>query len=169
MTEVLALLGRHLLTSASPNTFTTSGTEVYKIEAMTPADDADTPPIPTCTSRAQSVNLDGYVLFPATQTGGRLLALLLEPESQFGPPRLPELAETLRPGSTQCRLSLLYIALIVLALTISPHSSAPLPMNTRTFIERMALNVASEIVIYTVPLLDYGIHDFDNYVDPPRR
>jgi hypothetical protein len=42
-------------------------------------------------------------------------------------------------------------------------------MNTRTFIERMALNVASEIVIYTVPLLDYGIHDFDNYVDPPRR
>jgi hypothetical protein len=24
----------------------------------------------------------------------------------------------------------------------------------------------SEIVIYTVPLLDYGIHDFDNYVDP---
>lgn len=63
------------------------------------ATEADTPAMPTCTARAESVNLEGFVLFPATQIGGRLLALLLEPESQFGPPRLPELAETLRPGS----------------------------------------------------------------------
>jgi hypothetical protein len=67
---------------------------------MTPAGEIDAPAIPTCSARAESVNLDGFVLFPATQIGGRLLALLLEPESQFGPPRLPELAETLRPGST---------------------------------------------------------------------
>jgi hypothetical protein len=39
-------------------------------------------------------------------------------------------------------------------------------MNTRSLIERMMLSVALEIVIYTVPLLDYGIHDFDNYVAP---
>jgi hypothetical protein len=100
LTDVLALLARHGLTSASPEAFAFSSTEVYGIESMTPADEADTPPIPTCTARAESLNLDGYVLFPVTQTGGRLLALLLEPESQFGPSRLPELAETLRPGST---------------------------------------------------------------------
>jgi hypothetical protein len=66
---------------------------------MTPAREPDDPAIPKCNARAEKVNLDGLVLFPAKQTGGRLLALLLEPESQFGPPRLPELAETLRPGS----------------------------------------------------------------------
>ena len=100
LTEVLAVLARHGITSATPETFTHSATEIYGIEAMTPADEADTPPIPTCTARSERVNLDGFVLFPVTQTGGRLLALLLEPESQFGPSRLPELAETLRPGST---------------------------------------------------------------------
>jgi hypothetical protein len=97
---VLALLGRHRLASASAQAFSSPATEIYEIEAMTPASEADAPPIPTCRTRAESVNLDGLVLFPATQTGGRLLALLLEPESQFGPHRLPELAETLRPGST---------------------------------------------------------------------
>jgi hypothetical protein len=97
---LLALLSRHGLASASPETFRSSATEVYGIEAMTPAGEIDAPAIPTCSARAESVNLDGFVLFPAPQIGGRLLALLLEPESQFGPPRLPELAETLRPGST---------------------------------------------------------------------
>jgi hypothetical protein len=100
LTEVLAVLGRHRLASSSPENFRSSATEVFGIEAMTPAGEADAPAIPTCIARAKSVNLDGFVLFPATQAGGRLLALLLEPESQFGPPRLPELAETLRPGST---------------------------------------------------------------------
>jgi len=42
-------------------------------------------------------------------------------------------------------------------------------MNSRVPIELVMINVGLEIVIYTVPLLDYGIHDFDNYVDPPRR
>ncbi|MGA2218450.1 MAG: hypothetical protein ABSG51_10215, partial [Terracidiphilus sp.] len=97
---VISLLGRHRLASASPEAFRSSGAEVYGIEALTPAGEVDAPAIPICSARAESVNLDGFVLFPATQTGGRLLALLLEPESQFGPPRVPELAEALRPGST---------------------------------------------------------------------
>jgi hypothetical protein len=67
---------------------------------MTPAGEADAPAIPTCSARKQSLNLDDFVLFPATQTGGRLMALLIEPESQFGPSRVPELAETLLPGAT---------------------------------------------------------------------
>ncbi|MGA2538371.1 MAG: M14 family zinc carboxypeptidase [Terracidiphilus sp.] len=100
LTGVLALLGRHALASASPTEFRSAATEVIGIEAMTPAGEADAPAIPTCNARAESVDLDGFVPFPATQTGARLLALLLEPVSQFGPPRLPELAETLRPGST---------------------------------------------------------------------
>ena len=99
LTEVLDLLARHRLATASIEAFWAAATEVYRIEAMTMATEADTPAMPTCTARAESVNLEGFVLFPATQIGGRLLALLLEPESQFGPPRLPELAETLRPGS----------------------------------------------------------------------
>jgi Zinc carboxypeptidase len=100
LTAVLALLGRHRLASASPEAFRSSAAEIYGIEAISPAGEADAPAIPTCRARAESVNLDDFVLFPTTQTGGRLLALLLEPESQFGPARLPELAETLRPGST---------------------------------------------------------------------
>jgi len=100
LTGVLALLGRHRLASASAQVFRSSTAEIYEIEAMTPSTEDDAPPIPTCIARAGSVNLDGLVLFPAAQTGGRLLALLLEPESQFGPPRIPELAEILRPGST---------------------------------------------------------------------
>jgi len=99
-TGVLALMHRHGLESVSPEAFRSSATEVYGIEAMTPASEADTPAIPTCRARTESLNLDDFVLFPATQTGGRLMALLLEPESQFGPPRVPELAETLRTGST---------------------------------------------------------------------
>jgi hypothetical protein len=97
---VLALLGRHGLASSSPETFRSSAREVYGIEAVTPASEVDAPAFPTCSARTRRVNLDDFVLYPVTQTGGRLLALLLEPESQFGPPRLPELAETLRPGST---------------------------------------------------------------------
>jgi len=100
LTGVLALLGKHGLTRASPKVFGSLTTEVYRIEAMTPAGEADAPPIPTCSVRAESFNLDGFVLFPAKQIGGRLLALLLEPVSQFGPPRLAELADALRPGST---------------------------------------------------------------------
>ena len=100
LTGVLALMCRHGLESASPEAFRSSATEVYGIEAMTPANEADTPAIPTCRARTESLNLDDFVLFPATQTGGRLMALLLEPESQFGPPRVPELAETLLPGAT---------------------------------------------------------------------
>ena len=100
LTGVLALLRRHGLESASPEAFRSSATEVYGIEAMTPAGEADAPAIPTCSARKQSLNLDDFVLFPATQTGGRLMALLIEPESQFGPSRVPELAETLLPGAT---------------------------------------------------------------------
>ena len=100
LTDVLLLLGRHRLSGASPDAFRSSVSEIYEIEAMTPAGEADAPAIPTCSARAERVNLDSFVLFPATQCGGRLLALLLEPRSQFGPPRLPELAQTLRPGST---------------------------------------------------------------------
>jgi hypothetical protein len=100
LTGVLDLLGRHGLTSIPPEAFEFSATEVYGIEAMTPDGEADAPAIPTCNVRTESVSLDGFVLFHTAQTGGRLLALLLEPVSQFGPPRLPELVETLRAGST---------------------------------------------------------------------
>jgi hypothetical protein len=99
LTGILALLARHRLTIAPPASFSSATAEMYVVDAMTPATEADTPPIPTCRPQAANVDLNGFVLFPTAQTGGRLLALLLEPESQFGPHRLPELAETLRPGS----------------------------------------------------------------------
>lgn len=100
LTGVLELLGRHGLASSAARAFRSFHGEVYQIEAMTPAGEEDAPAIPACRLRAEKFNPNGLVLFPTAQTGGRLLALLLEPESQFGPPRFPELAETLRPGST---------------------------------------------------------------------
>ena len=100
LTGVLALLGRHGLAGASPDAFRSLAFEVSRIESLAPAGEPEAPPIPTCKLRAERVDLDAYVLYPATGVGGRLLALLLEPESQFGPHRLPELAETVRPGST---------------------------------------------------------------------
>ena len=98
-TGLLAILAKHHFGTESASRFSASRTEVYRIESMIPASDEDSPPLPVCTLQREPVSLDDFAIFPTEQTGGRLLSLLLEPESQFGPHRLPELAGTLQPGS----------------------------------------------------------------------
>jgi hypothetical protein len=96
---VLAAVAKHRFRTASASEFRASITEVYRIEAMIPSSDEDTPSLPICSVEPAHPNLDDFVVFPTRQQGGRLLTLLLEPESQFGPHRLPELAEMLQPGA----------------------------------------------------------------------
>lgn len=100
LTETLALLSRHQLVFSSHRSFKSAATESYRIEAMIPASEVEAPAIPVCSARTEKVKLEDFILFPVEQTGGRLMALILEPESQFGPGRLPELADALKLSST---------------------------------------------------------------------
>jgi Zinc carboxypeptidase len=99
LADVLDSAARHRLHPFAAGGFRPSSTEAYRIESIIPAVDEDTPPLPVCSLELAHQNLDGFVVFPTRQQGGRLLTLLLEPESQFGPHRLPELAEKLQPGA----------------------------------------------------------------------
>ncbi len=96
---VLAAVAKHRFETAGVGDFCSSITEEYRIESLIPSSDEDTPALPICSAQPTPLNLDDFVVFPTRQPGGRLLTLLLEPESQFGPHRLPELAELLRPGA----------------------------------------------------------------------
>lgn len=96
---VLATIAKHRFGAASASEFRASVTQAYRIESMIPSSEEDTPPLPICSAEPAHQNLDDFAVFPTRQQGGRLLALLLEPESQFGPHRLPELAEMLQPGA----------------------------------------------------------------------
>lgn len=92
---VLDVLARHRFV---PGPVESAATEIYRIDSLIPAHDEETPAMPVCKPEPVTVSPDDYILFPTRQTGGNLLALLLEPESQFGPHRMPELAAALQPG-----------------------------------------------------------------------
>jgi len=96
---VLATVAKHRFGTASASEFRASVTQVYRVESVIPSSEEDTPPLPICSVEPAHPNLDDFAVFPTRQQGGRFLALLLEPESQFGPHRLPELAEMLQPGA----------------------------------------------------------------------
>jgi Zinc carboxypeptidase len=99
LTGVLTAVAKHRFETAVAGQFRSSITKAYQIESLIPSSDEDTPALPICSAQAVPLNLDDFVVFPTRQPGGRLLSLLLEPESQFGPHRLPELAELLQPGA----------------------------------------------------------------------
>lgn len=96
---VVGVLTKHRFASKPLGRLRSRRTEQYRIESLIPAPEHDSILLPICTRRLASPNLDDFVTFPTQQPSGAMLALLLEPESQFGPHRLPELADTLRPGS----------------------------------------------------------------------
>jgi hypothetical protein len=100
LSGVLSAVSKHRFRTANTSQFRSSLGEQYRIESesVIPSSDEDTPPLSLCSVRPAAVNLDDFVLFPTQQQGGRFLTLLLEPESQFGPHRLPELSEMLQPG-----------------------------------------------------------------------
>jgi hypothetical protein len=96
---VLEAVRKHRFHATSLGQYGLSAAQAYRIDSVIPSCDEETPALPLCSLAPVNVNLEDFIIFPADQPGGRLLALLLEPESQFGPHRLPELAEMLQPGA----------------------------------------------------------------------
>jgi hypothetical protein len=99
-TTVMEVLDKHGFTTAAPEAFSPAAWESYRIDEIAPVTEDDPSPLPSCTLQQAFVDPERFVLYPSHQTGGSLLALLLEPESQFGPWRLPELTAALQPGTT---------------------------------------------------------------------
>jgi hypothetical protein len=100
MTELLEILKKQRFRTISPDQFSDGAMEVYRVERLAPSLQDNVPDLPLCTRKSVELNLSDFVLFPTDQQGGHLLALLLEPESQFGPHRIPALAAALQPGMT---------------------------------------------------------------------
>jgi hypothetical protein len=98
-TTVMEVLEKHGFTTTSQAELGTSTWESYRIDEISAVCEEDSTPVPACSLQQTFADPDRFVLFPSRQTGGSLLALLLEPESQFGPWRLPELTAALQPGS----------------------------------------------------------------------
>ena len=98
LTALLAALEKQRFETAYSGRFEGSVKEIWQTESITTALEEDLPALPGCALVRQEMNLEEFVIFPADQTGGRLLALMLEPESQFGPHRFHELSESLQPG-----------------------------------------------------------------------
>jgi hypothetical protein len=95
---VLAVLARQRFESACAGTFHSGMTESYRIESMLPANGDEWPALPVCAVRRERRELDDFVVFPTRQCGGRLLSLMLEPESQFGVHRFPGVGGGLEAG-----------------------------------------------------------------------
>jgi hypothetical protein len=99
LTGILDVLSKHRFRTMPSDAFRSSIIERYRIETLIPGYEEDLPALPLCSLEPAPVNLEDFVLFPTEQQGGSLLTLLLEPESQFGPHRFGDLAETLQPGA----------------------------------------------------------------------
>lgn len=95
---LLELLAKRHFRTTLAGGFKDALTQIYRIEAVSQGSE-DELAMPLCTLESAGLSLDDFVLFPTGQCGGPLLALFLEPESQFGPHRIVELAAALRPGS----------------------------------------------------------------------
>jgi hypothetical protein len=100
LTDLLEILNRHRFQTTSSDPFRGRAVDAYRIERMVPSPEDNMPDLPHCTRETVELNLCDYVLFPTDQRGGRLLALFLEPGSQFAPHRIPVLTAALQPGMT---------------------------------------------------------------------
>ena len=98
-TSVMEVLEKHGFTTTSPAELGPATWASYRIDEISAVCEEDSTPVPVCSLQQAFADPDRFVLFPSCQTGGSLLALLLEPESQFGPWRLPELTAALQPGN----------------------------------------------------------------------
>lgn len=98
--RVLEILARHGFETVSPDRFKGAPTECYRILGLPPGGESD-PNVPLAPVARESIaaNLEDYVLFRADSIGGNALALLLEPESQFGLSRFPRLQLEVEAGA----------------------------------------------------------------------
>lgn len=91
--SLLEILARHHFPIARAEEFNKAELESYRIaRPATPCLDEDLVRRVYIPERSR-VNLDNLVVFPTRLPGGWALALFLEPESQFGLARFPELLE----------------------------------------------------------------------------
>jgi hypothetical protein len=97
---LLNLLSRHRFRTASPDRFRGAALEGYRILSAPPPPEGDVAiSDPVVARETIGASLDDYLLFPAGSISGPALGLLLEPESQFGAHRLPELGLTPEEGA----------------------------------------------------------------------
>lgn len=100
LADMLATLARHRFQTAQRDEFHAARAERYRVDSVIPPEEEDSAPLPVCVREDVPADLDGFAIFPTDQAGGRLLVLMLEPESQFSPHRFPDLGRTLQPGCT---------------------------------------------------------------------
>ncbi len=96
---VLDVLARHGFETVPPGTFKGASTSVFKLLDLPPDTESGSNIPPVVAREAIAANLENYVLFRADSIGGNALGLLLEPESQFGLHRWPELQLEIKAGS----------------------------------------------------------------------
>lgn len=101
--ELIELLKLHGFAHHIANSQEAVRIERYFIESVTAAPcDGQTPKRISLKTNQSLAPLDGYAIFPITQTGGRALAVFLEPQSNYGLHRygelnLPLLADSFYP------------------------------------------------------------------------
>jgi hypothetical protein len=99
---LLEILARHNFMTQASDRFRHATHETCRIAGATVPAGADSAAAELDVSQRVRRNAQDFVLFPTRQPGGRALALLLDPESQFGVHRFP----TLDGGSNPVSLSL---------------------------------------------------------------
>lgn len=97
---LLAVLARQGFETTPPNDYGRAEVDFYRVpdnESTLSWPDPANPSIYTV--ERTRLNPDDYILFPTSQSGGRALALFLEPESRFGAHRFSGLGLTFQPGT----------------------------------------------------------------------
>jgi hypothetical protein len=90
--KLLDVLARQRFATVSLDQFRSVIAEAVRLPARRSAGEAPPP-------RVERAQLDGHTIFPTAQAGGRMLALLLDPESQFGAHRYRQLEIPVHPGA----------------------------------------------------------------------
>jgi hypothetical protein len=95
---LLDVLARHRFTTVAADRMRNAGAEARRVGAYACARASTDRLLSTSPGHLRS-RAEAYTVFPTNQAGGRLLVLLLEPDSQFGAHRYPELGVPKRAGA----------------------------------------------------------------------
>jgi hypothetical protein len=90
--RLLDVLARHQLTTVAADRMRDAIAEVRRVTAKVSARAGTDKALSGPFGQLRSC-MDAYTVFPTNQVGGGVLVLLLEPDSQFGAHRYPELGE----------------------------------------------------------------------------
>jgi ATP-binding cassette, subfamily B, putative efflux pump len=96
--QIIELLHSHGFTSKRTSSFKLEHIEQYLIKSVVLSDSKDKFPKVSVSVRKGEKSLHNYLLFPVNQEGGHSLALLLEPQSEYGLHRYADLGLPLVSG-----------------------------------------------------------------------